>query len=250
MPTLDSIDRFLSPADQAELWQDPGFNQYHTNYEPGHSGYQFGTLFNFDRAWPPATAPGRRSPSTWKRRKFRTTKTPGRSSKRSSTTGRHRSNTGDRHHLLDAQQRLAQPSLGSSTTTTMTKPAATSAPKKPTGTFTCSTPMTPDTVAVDNLTATPESGLEVEAKRLRPRPARCSTTRSASDVTVGSENVLRDVLTPKVPAPTGRHRRAITYFVELLLRRGGSVIDRNVYWRSTKPTSSIGPAPWGTPRPP
>jgi exo-1,4-beta-D-glucosaminidase len=51
VPTIDSLRRFLSPADEARLWRDPSANQYHANYEgTGHRGYAFGTLFNFDTA--------------------------------------------------------------------------------------------------------------------------------------------------------------------------------------------------------
>ena len=65
VPTLDSLRRFMSAADQAQLWRDPGFNQYHANYEgTGHRGYAFGTLFNFDKALRHATAPGRAWPAT------------------------------------------------------------------------------------------------------------------------------------------------------------------------------------------
>jgi exo-1,4-beta-D-glucosaminidase len=38
VPTMDSIRRFMSPRDQTELWTNPLFNQYHTDYEPGHTG--------------------------------------------------------------------------------------------------------------------------------------------------------------------------------------------------------------------
>jgi hypothetical protein len=48
VPTLDSIKRFLSPAEQEKLWTDPAYNEYHANFEPGHSGYAFGTLFTLD----------------------------------------------------------------------------------------------------------------------------------------------------------------------------------------------------------
>src|SRR5439155_3675619 len=50
VPTLDSIRRFLSAQDQADLWQNPKANQYHANHQPGTAGYQFGTLFHFDAA--------------------------------------------------------------------------------------------------------------------------------------------------------------------------------------------------------
>jgi exo-1,4-beta-D-glucosaminidase len=45
------------------------------------------------------------------------------------------------------------------------------------------------------------------------------------------ENLLR----PSVPAATKPPAKAQTYFVELLLRRAGQVVDRNVYWLSTQP---------------
>ena len=55
VPTLDSIARFMSPLEQAKLWQEPAYNQYHTNYEPElpgpkNGGYSFGTLFELDKA--------------------------------------------------------------------------------------------------------------------------------------------------------------------------------------------------------
>ncbi|HEX4705669.1 MAG TPA: beta-mannosidase, partial [Pseudonocardiaceae bacterium] len=50
VPTMDSINRFLSAADQANLWQSPEAVQFHANYETGHGGYAFGELFDFDTA--------------------------------------------------------------------------------------------------------------------------------------------------------------------------------------------------------
>ena len=54
IPTLDSIDRFLSPFEQTQLWKSPNYNQYHLNYEPdlpgpSNGGYSFGTLHDLDR---------------------------------------------------------------------------------------------------------------------------------------------------------------------------------------------------------
>jgi exo-1,4-beta-D-glucosaminidase len=46
---------------------------------------------------------------------------------------------------------------------------------------------------------------------------------------------MNGVLTPRVPAATTPPTPAKVYFVELLLRRHGAVIDRNVYWLSTQP---------------
>ncbi|HEX9622749.1 MAG TPA: beta-mannosidase, partial [Streptosporangiaceae bacterium] len=51
VPTLDSLNRFMSASDLANLWQSPKFNQFHLNYEPRcKSGYSFGTLCHFDTA--------------------------------------------------------------------------------------------------------------------------------------------------------------------------------------------------------
>ncbi|HYB23065.1 MAG TPA: hypothetical protein VED41_04660, partial [Solirubrobacteraceae bacterium] len=55
VPTLDSLERFLSPYEQRQLWSDPTYNQYHANYEPElpgpeNGGYAFGTLYELDQA--------------------------------------------------------------------------------------------------------------------------------------------------------------------------------------------------------
>ncbi len=55
VPTLDSIQRFMSPFEQQQLWQNPDYNQYHANYEPDlpgpdNGGYSFGTLHDLDAA--------------------------------------------------------------------------------------------------------------------------------------------------------------------------------------------------------
>ena len=55
IPTLDSIDRFLSPFEQTQLWKAPDYNQYHLNYEPdlpgpSNGGYSFGTLHDLDQS--------------------------------------------------------------------------------------------------------------------------------------------------------------------------------------------------------
>jgi exo-1,4-beta-D-glucosaminidase len=51
---------------------------------------------------------------------------------------------------------------------------------------------------------------------------------------VRSGKVRENLLRPAVPAATHPPATAQTYFVELLLRRGGQVVDRNVYWLSTQ----------------
>jgi exo-1,4-beta-D-glucosaminidase len=53
-------------------------------------------------------------------------------------------------------------------------------------------------------------------------------------LSLSGQQVRNGVITPKVPAVTAPPVKAQTYFVELLLKRGGAVVDRNVYWESTQ----------------
>ncbi|HEY4465434.1 MAG TPA: beta-mannosidase, partial [Streptosporangiaceae bacterium] len=51
IPTMDSLNRFMSASDKSSLWRSPKANQYHLNYEPQcQTGYSFGTLCHFDAA--------------------------------------------------------------------------------------------------------------------------------------------------------------------------------------------------------
>ena len=112
VPTLDSIRRFMSAREQAKLWRDPGFNQYHTNYEgTGHSGYSFGTLYNFDKAlsrrygsWQTAARDRREGSAAELRKHPRAVR------------GLHRPLHAlafplHRHHLLADEQGLAEPAV-------------------------------------------------------------------------------------------------------------------------------------------
>jgi exo-1,4-beta-D-glucosaminidase len=86
------------------------------------------------------------------------------------------------------------------------------------------------TVTLDNLSNTAQSGLTVESKVYNLAGTVTDDQTSVAQ-TLTSQQVLTSVLTPKVPTtPAGT-----TYFVELLLRQNGTVIDRNVYWLSTTP---------------
>jgi exo-1,4-beta-D-glucosaminidase len=55
---------------------------------------------------------------------------------------------------------------------------------------------------------------------------------TSGSVTLASQQVLNNVLTPKVPAVGSTPVQ--TYFVELLLKQNGTLIDRNVYCLSTQ----------------
>jgi hypothetical protein len=55
--------------------------------------------------------------------------------------------------------------------------------------------------------------------------------QTASNISLASQQVKNNVLTPKVP--TGNPVQ--TYFVELVLKHNGNFVDRNVYWLATQP---------------
>ncbi|MEV4623916.1 glycoside hydrolase family 2 protein [Asanoa sp. NPDC049573] len=89
------------------------------------------------------------------------------------------------------------------------------------------------TVAVSNLTGQTQSGLSVTAKTYDMRGT-VLTTQQASGITMPSQGVMNQLLTipnPTLPDVGGTPQR--TYFLELTLNRGSHVVDRNVYWLST-----------------
>ncbi len=90
------------------------------------------------------------------------------------------------------------------------------------------------TVTLDNLFNTGQSGLSVESK-VYNLAGTVLDDQKASNTTLASQQVLTNVLTPKVPAVTVPPTPASVYFVELLLRNSaGTIVGRNVYWLSTQ----------------
>lgn len=84
-------------------------------------------------------------------------------------------------------------------------------------------------VAVDNLTGATQRNLSVTS-RVYNLDGAVLDTQTASALTIASQGV-QYVLTPKVPtAPADS-----VYFVELTLSQNGTPIDHNVYWYSTTP---------------
>jgi exo-1,4-beta-D-glucosaminidase len=94
-------------------------------------------------------------------------------------------------------------------------------------------------VNVDNLTGRAQSGLTVEA-RTYDMTGKVIDVKDAWNINLPSQGVMNQLFSipkPTLPDVGGVPQR--TYFLELLLKRGTSVIDRNVYWLSTvddKPT--------------
>ncbi len=112
----------------------------------------------------------------------------------------------------------------------MTRLAATSAPRKPTGSLHALYALDTGKVTLDNLGNTSTSGLSVEAK-VYNLAGTVLNDQTASNITLTSQQVMTNVLTPVVP--TGNPVQV--YFVELILRQNGGLVDRNVYWLSTQP---------------
>jgi exo-1,4-beta-D-glucosaminidase len=89
------------------------------------------------------------------------------------------------------------------------------------------------TVGVSNLTGRTQDGLSVTA-RTYDMEGNVLTTQGASGIAVSSQGVRNQILA--IPNPTLSDVNGVpqtTYFLELLLRRGTRVVDRNVYWLST-----------------
>ncbi|GAA5190317.1 cellulose binding domain-containing protein [Rugosimonospora acidiphila] len=232
VPTMDSLNRFLSPADQAALWQQPDANQYHANYETGHGGYRFGTLFEFDQAM----------------------------------TNRYGSWSSLDQYVEEAQvqnyentraqfEAFVDHSTNQPTPATGTiywqvnkgwptllwdlynqdgdQPGSFFGAKKANEGLHVLYGYDDGTVAVDNLTGKAAKGLSVQAK-VYDLAGNVLDDQRVGGLSLTSQQVTNKVLTPKVPAATVAPTPAKTSFVELQLSQNGKVVDRNVYWVSSQ----------------
>jgi exo-1,4-beta-D-glucosaminidase len=232
VPTLDSLNRFMSAADLQSLWQNPGTNQYHANYETGHGGYKFGTLFVFDQAltnrygkWSDlngyvAEAQLQNYENT--RAQFEaflhhSTNTP------TPATG-----------TIYWQANKGWPSLLWTLYNSDGDQAGSFfGAKKANETLHAIYGYDNNSVTVDNLGGTTQSNLSVQS-RVIDLAGKVLDDQTATGISLSSQQVRTKVLTPKVPATTTPPTAAKTYFVELLVRQGNAVVDRNVYWLSTQ----------------
>jgi exo-1,4-beta-D-glucosaminidase len=246
VPTLYSIRRFMTPFEQAELWKNPGYNQYHANYEPGHHGYAFGTLYNFDQAlaqrygtWPSLASYAQKAQV----QNYEDTRAQfeafidhsGNQPTPSTGTIYWQVNKGWPSllwNLYNSDGDQAGSYFG-----------AQEANRSLHVIYALDT----RTVTVDNLTGARQSGLSVEA-RVYNLAGRVLDSRHSGPLWLASQQVATGVLAPKVPVATTPPTPAKVYFVELLLTRHGTVIDRNVYWLSTQPDVVNWPKTLGSPQ--
>jgi len=230
VPTLDSLNRFMSPGDLSNLWQNTKANQYHLNYEPRcKTGYSFGTLCRFDTAlssrygsWSSLAA------------YVEEAQAQGYENTRAQFEAfiDHANNTPlPSTGTIYWQMNKGWPSLlwtlyGSDGDQAGSYFGVQEANRSLHAMYALDN----GTVTLDNLGSTTESGLSVEAK-VYSLAGTVLDDQTASNITLTGQQVLNRVLTPKVPAGNPVQ----VYFVELLLKRSGTLIDRNVYWLSTQP---------------
>jgi exo-1,4-beta-D-glucosaminidase len=233
VPTLYSIKRFMSPGEQAELWKNPAYNQYHANYEPGHRGYQFGTLYNFDQALAQRYGPWTSLASYVEKAQVQNYEDTRAQFEAyiAHSTNKPTPSTG----TIYWQVNKGWPSLlwylyNSDGDQAGSYFGAQEANRGVHALYALDT----GTVTVDNLTGVRQPGLSVQA-RVYSLSGRLLDEQRSGSLTLSSQQVMNGVLKPKVPAATAPPTPARVYFVEVLLRRHGAVIDRNVYWLSTQP---------------
>ncbi|WP_236789542.1 glycoside hydrolase family 2 protein [Amycolatopsis sp. GM8] len=240
VPTLDSIKRFLSPEEQAKLWQDPAYNQYHANFEPGHGGYAFGTLYTFDTAL-----------------KARYGNWSSLDSYVELAQVQNYENTRSQFEaFLDHSTDKANPSTGvvywqlnkgwptllwSLYNYDGDQPGAYYGAQKANKPLHALLGYDDDKVTVDNLGGDTQRELSVEAK-VYDLNGKLLDDQQVGGLSLGSQEVRNDVLAPKVPGSGSM------YFVELLLSQHGKVVDRNTYWRSIKPDVVDWAATMGNPQ--
>jgi exo-1,4-beta-D-glucosaminidase len=229
IPTLDSLNRFMSASDLSNLWQTPKFNQYHLNYEPRcKSGYSFGTLCHFDTALTSRYG-------TWSSLGQYVEEAQAQDYENTRAQFEafidHANNTPlPSTGTIYWQMNKGWPSMlwtlyGSDGDQAGSYFGAQEANRRLHALYALDN----GTVTVDNLGGLSQAGLSVESK-VYSVAGTVLDDQTASNLTLASQQVRTSVLTPKVPAGNPVQ----VYFVELLLRQGGSVVDRNVYWLSTQ----------------
>src|SRR5262245_41450081 len=229
IPTLDSLNRFMSASDLSNLWQNTKFNQFHLNYEPRcKAGYSFGTLCHFDTA-----LSSRYGAWSGLAQYVEEAQAQGYENTRAQFEAfiAHANNTPLTHTgTIYWQLNKGWPSMLWTLYNNDGDQAGSyfGAQEANQGLHAIYA-LDNGTVALDNLGNTTQTGLSVEAK-VYNLAGTVLDDRTASNISLASQQVLTSVLTPKVPTGTPVQ----VYFVELQLRQNGTLIDRNVYWLSTQ----------------
>ena len=235
VPTPDSIQRFMSAADQAALWQRPSAQQYHSNYESddgSHVGYTFGTLFNLDQAitnrygaWSSLAQYVQQAQV----QNYEDTRAQFEAFVDHWTNGPTPS-TGTIYWQLNKGWPTLLWDLYNYDYDTA---GSFFGAKKANAELHAMYAYDTGTVALDNLSGVTQPDVSVEA-RVHDLAGAVLDDQVASGISLPSQGVHGAVLTPRVPAATAPPAPARTYWVELVVRQRGAVVDRNVYWLSTQ----------------
>jgi exo-1,4-beta-D-glucosaminidase len=237
VPTLDSIQRWLSPAEQNQLWTNPDYNQYHLNYEPDlpspdNDGYSFGTLHDLDQA---ITA--RYGAWSSLAQYVEEAQVQNYETQRAQFEGYidHSTDaTAPSTGVVYWQLNKGWPSLlWDLYNYDYDQAGSYFGAKKANEPLHVLYTYDDGSVSVDNLSGQSAHGLSVESKVYAVNGTLLDD-QTANGVSVDSQGVAQDLLHPVVPVATTPPMPAQTYFVELLLTRHGLLVDRNVYWLSTQ----------------
>ena len=234
VPTLDSIRRFMGAGEQSDLWQNPGAKQYHTNYESGATtGYHFGSLQPLDTA-----ITNRYGPWSSLAQYVEEAQVQNYEDARAEfeayvdhSTNPLAPSTG----IVYWQMNKGWPTLlWDLYNSDYDEAGSYFGAKKANENLHALYALDTGSVTVDNLGGTAQSGLSVTANVYDLAGNRLDH-QTVSNISLASQQVLGGVITPKnIPAATAPPTPAQTYFVEVLLAKNGSVVDRNVYWLSTQ----------------
>ena len=251
VPTLDSIQRFLSPLEQTELWQNPDYNQYHANYEPDlpgpqNGGYSFGTLHDLDKAI--TSRYGAWSSLAEYVQKAQVQNYETQRAEFEAYIDHSTSATAPSTGVVYWQLNKGWPTLlWDLYNHDFDQAGSYFGAKKANEPLHALYSYDDGSITLDNLTGETEHGLSVQAK-VYSLDGKLLDDRSARGITLSPQGVVNGVLHPNVPATTVLPAAAKTYFVELLLRQRGRVVDRNVYWLSTQHDVVDWPKTMGNPQ--
>jgi exo-1,4-beta-D-glucosaminidase len=238
VPTLDSIQRFLSPAEQNALWQDPKYNQYHANYESDlpnpqtNGGYSFGTLYDLD------TAISNRYGQWSSLDQY----------VEEAQVQNYETQRAEFEAYIDHSADAQAPSTGivywqlnkgwptllwDLYNHDFDQAGSYFGAKKANEPLHVLYTYDDGSVSVDNFGSRAAHGLSVESK-VYALDGTLLDDQTANGISIDPQGVASQLLHPVVPAATTPPTPAQTYFVELLLTDNRGVVDRNVYWLSTQ----------------
>jgi exo-1,4-beta-D-glucosaminidase len=227
--TQDSLNRFLSAADQSALWQNFGANQYHNNYEgTKHTGYHFGTLYNFDTALVNrygSVSSLAQYVQQAQVQNYEDTRAQFEAFIAHSTNASQPS-TGTIYWQMNKGWPTLLWSLYNNDYDQAGSFFGVQAADRPLHAIYT---LDAGTVTLDNLSGTTQAGVTVESK-VYDTSGNLLDDQNSATYSLTSQTVVNGVLTPTVQTASG----AVS-FVELLTKQNGAIVDRNAYWIPATP---------------